>query len=100
MEDLFTVLLPVLAGGLSTTLMTLLKKGVTLLGTLPALAQQVIVSTFAWALIKVSVLATVTLTTFDVTQLGDQDVLALSAAGLAFVFHLGKKVVGGEEANA
>ncbi len=92
MDSLFNVLLPVLSGGLSTLLMSGLKKLATVIGTLPAMAQQVIVTVLSWGTVKLSLLLTVSLTTYDVTQLAASDTLALAAAGLAFLFHQSKKL--------
>jgi len=91
MDSLFNVLLPVLSGGLSTLLMTGLKKLITVIGTLPAIAQQVLVSTISWGVVKISLFLTVSLTSVDVTQLAATDTLALASAGLAFLFHMAKK---------
>ena len=91
MESLFNVLLPILSAGLTTLLMTGLKKAVTFVGTLPAIAQQVIVGAGSWGVTQLALLATVQLSTGDVTALASSDLLALSSAGLAFVFHLASK---------
>jgi len=91
MESLFNVLLPVISGSLATLLMTWLKKGVAVVGKLPATVQQIVVAAGSWGLVKLSLLLTVSFTTYDVTQLASVDVLALSAAGLSFLFHTAAK---------
>lgn len=89
MKDLLTMLMPVIVGGITTTAMTWLKKGVAVLATLPAILQQVIVATTSWGLMQLSALASVALTSFDIRTLVDVDVASLAAAGFAFAFHLG-----------
>jgi len=87
MDSLFNVVLPVLAGGLSTLLMAGLKKLVAFIDNLPAIAQQLIVTVLSWGTVQLSLLLTVAFSSYDVTKLTSVDTLALSAAGLAFIFH-------------
>lgn len=87
MDSLFNVVLPVLAGGVSTLLMSGLKKLATFIDTLPAIAQQLIVSVLSWGTVQLSLLLTVSFSSYDVTQLTSADTLSLAAAGLAFIFH-------------
>lgn len=91
MKELLTVLIPILVGGTTTWLMAQLKKGTALLANLPAVVQQVLVGALSYGFIKLAALLTITLSTYDPTQFINTDVAAITAAGLAFVFHLGKK---------
>jgi len=90
LESLFNVLLPVLSAGLATLFMGWLKKGVTFIGTLPAVVQQLIVAAGSWGLVQVSLWG-VALTTFDITQLASSDILSMTALGLTYLFHLASK---------